>query len=284
MPNFTVKQNEISLYNFVCEVCFSMPYGRFARHLKQKNIKVNGVHPKMPCTLQKGDEVALYFSVETPILNTVYNDEHLIVVNKPRGMPSNGEHHVTAEKCVTTAHPHARLCHRLDTGTSGLLMFAQSDAAYDYILNRQTDGGYRKVYLAVVSGRPASAAELIHYAKKDAKNAVVSVFDKPRDGAKQCVLRYKLLQQSNALSLLEVHLLTGRTHQIRAQLSAVGLPILGDDKYGDRSLNRHHRQRMPALSAHTLSFKNDADFPFCGRTICCEVEPYMLSLTDSRSG
>ncbi len=271
MTEFTVSVDKISLESFVRERCFMLTRSRFIGHVKNKNIRVNGVHPKLPCVQKNGDSVFLYFEVNEPKIDVVYNDGDLLVINKQQGLPSNGDDYHTAEKSVKSLFPTAMLCHRLDVNTCGLLMFALNKKCYEFILDAQKKGAYDKIYRTVVSGRPEPSATLKHYIKKDALRSHVEVSDKARQGYRDCALSYKTLKACGDLSLLEVVLHTGRTHQIRAQLAFCKLPLLGDDRYGNRQINSKYHVQKQALQAFSLDFsKTVGDFAFCGTKIVCE--------------
>ena len=124
------------------------------------------------------------------------------------------------------------LVHRLDRPTGGLMVFAKTSKAASRLSEQIKNGEFSKEYLTVVVGRPREAsAKLTHYLKKDEINNVVRVVPMLESGAKKCELIYKTLDYNDKLSLLNVKLLTGRSHQIRVQMSTIGNPVFGDVKY-----------------------------------------------------
>ena len=149
---------------------------------------------------------------------------------------------------------HAVLCHRLDTGTSGLVLLAKNNAAEAFLTAAIKAREIEKRYLCVTFGRPNPPAALLRdYLLKDAERGIVRITDTTAGGAKEVITGYETLAVSGRLALLEVELVTGRTHQIRAHLAHIGCPILGDSKYGNNAANRELRFKYQALCAWELT-------------------------------
>ena len=147
------------------------------------------------------------------------------------------------------------LCHRLDTGTSGLVLLAKNNAAEAFLTAAIKARDIEKRYLCVTFGRPNPPAALLRdYLLKDAERGIVRITDTTAGGAKEVITGYETLAVSGRLALLEVELVTGRTHQIRAHLAHIGCPILGDSKYGNNAANRELRLKYQALCAWELKF------------------------------
>lgn len=185
----------------------------------------------------------------------IYKNNQLVAFNKPPGLSVQTEAgdqkslHALGE-IYTKSKLH--LIHRLDQPASGVILFAKTHQALvalnEQFRNRQTE----KVYLAVVGqAPPAPEATLIHYLRKDGRQNRSYAQEEPAADAKPAELHYRLLGSSERYHLLEIHLTTGRHHQIRAQLAAIGCPIKGDVKYGFRRANR---DRSIHLHAWKLSF------------------------------
>lgn len=187
----------------------------------------------------------------------VYIDDNIIAADKQAGLSvaiDDGEED-TLEARLRTAFGEVYAVHRLDATTTGLVLFARSLKARRELDASMRERGVHKVYHCIVKGRPkASSAVIEAYSVKDPTSGYVSVYDSPRPGAKKMITSYRLLEYSDGMSMLEVELLTGRTHQIRAHLAHIGIPVLGDDKYGDRAFNRAHRTKGISLRSMRIDF------------------------------
>ena len=165
------------------------------------------------------------------------------------------------EKRWDTAHE-PRLCHRLDTGTSGLVLLAKTAAAEEFLVNAIKERLIRKTYLCVTFGRPVPPAATLHsFLMKDSVHGIVRILDEPKSGAKEVITAYDTIAVSGRLALLRVELVTGRTHQIRAHLASIGCPILGDSKYGNNAANRELKLKYQALCAWELAFPKKISDP-----------------------
>ena len=229
--------------------------------LKKKDVRVNGARSGADAMIGAGDELTLYVDDRylTGLPDVIYEDGSLLVVDKPAGLPvdSDGQG-VGADTMLSRLRalcPAARLCHRLDTYTGGVLIAAKTDAAEARMREVFRAHALTKLYECVVLGDPpADEARLLGWLAKDAKAARVRVLDHFSPGALSIETRYRVLARKDGLARLEVNLITGRTHQIRAHLSHVGLPILGDDKYGDREANRRVKAPQPLLWCTRIHF------------------------------
>ena len=252
--------------------------GRLNKALRENKIKLNGKKQPLATRVQNGDVIRLYLtdeqlgqtsrqgpaflSLRPAVL--VYENQDLIVANKPAGIPVEGPGADTLVNRVCKALYEAgrwdakappRLCHRLDTGTSGLVLLAKTAVAETFLTTAIRERNIRKRYLCVTFGRPEPPAATLHdYLLKDAEAGIVHVVDKPRPGAREIVTSYETLAVSGRLALLRVDLVTGRTHQIRAHLASIGCPILGDSKYGNHAANRELKLKYQALCAWELAF------------------------------
>ena len=206
-------------------------------------------------------------------LSIVYEDQNLLIINKAQGMavhPDRTGRGVTlielaSEYLQTSSTKNAvqpLLCHRIDRNTGGLVLIAKNKPTLDYILGRLTEGSIKKYYRCIVTGKPpASGATLTAWLTKDASYGKVTVSDEPLSRKSQkIVTSYRLLDHcaESGTSLLEVALQTGRTHQIRAHLAFVGLPIIGDGKYCPNSINSRFRIKKQLLIAYKLIFSYSA--------------------------
>ena len=288
MKEFTVGKNDAGqrLDRFVGKTAPMLPASLLQKYIRQKDVKVNGRPAKGDVRLSEGDTVRLYIpdeffdrpgkddawrAVAAPKVDVVYEDENILLVNKRPGMlchsagewtwdtliahiqaylRAKGEWDPTAENSFAPA-----LCNRIDRNTGGIVIAAKTAEALRIMDEKVRAREMEKTYLCAVLGTPKpSAGRLEGYLFKDAKKNQVYVYDSPRTGAKTAVTEYKTLGKADGLSLLECRLITGRTHQIRAQLSHAGWPLLGDGKYGRERDNRTYGEKGQALCSWKLRF------------------------------
>lgn len=171
--------------------------------------------------------------MDVPIL---YQDERILVCRKPVGLLSTDDENglpAVLRTQLGDAHACIRTVHRLDAAVSGVMVYARSQMAASLLSEQIREGKFQKEYLAVLHGAPeAPAGELRDLLWRNRSTRRTVVVAEPRKDAKQALLLYRVLAQANGRSLVQIHLLTGRTHQIRVQLSSRGLPLVGDRKYG----------------------------------------------------
>jgi 23S rRNA pseudouridine1911/1915/1917 synthase len=218
-----------------------------------------------------------------PIL---YKDNYLLAILKPAGLssesggrePDSAEQQVAAWLRRTMPWKKRQqwyLLHRLDRPVSGVLLFALTPCSMKQLALQFEKRLVRKTYLAVAGGPPPTQqGELVHWLRKDTlqRRALVAI---PGDSlAQECRLRYKLLEQKEGHCLMEIELLTGRYHQIRAQLAAVGSPIMGDDKYGGE----------PAEGLALHAWRLELEHPKTGETLRITAPPPQSGIWRDWSG
>ena len=239
--------------------------------LRAREIRIDGRRTDQDERVFAGQEIRAYFPQKAlagpPALEPErikYLDDAVCVIDKPQGLQSCADEDACGadtalertKALLRTRKERDSLypCHRLDVWTGGLLVFARHEESLDQLEEAFRIRTLQKTYECLVKGCPQKKeATLTGYLRKDAANARVSVTDYPCPGAVPIMTRYRVLEEGG-VSRLSVDLLTGRTHQIRAHLAHIGHPILGDDKYGDRRLNRAHRVFTQRLYAVRLVF------------------------------
>ncbi|MCE5187714.1 MAG: RNA pseudouridine synthase [Eubacteriales bacterium] len=178
----------------------------------------------------------------------VYLNGDCVVVDKHAGVETEGELLGELESLFESVYP----VHRLDANTEGLVLFARTEEAAARYEELFFAHNLRKIYHAVVRGVPDKTGRLVHWVVKNAEDSFVRLCREGEPEALRCELSYRVLQSNGETSLLEIELFTGRTHQIRVQMAAIGHPVLGDDKYGDREFNKLRRKKTQQLLAKRL--------------------------------
>ena len=294
MKELTVGANDAGqrLDRFVSKAVPLLPDSLLQKYIRLKRIKVDGKRAERSARLTEGSVVQLYINdeffdvpkqenayltVAAPKLHIVYEDENILLVDKKPGQavhPHDGAEygktlidHIHAylyakrewrpreENAFTPA-----LCNRIDRNTGGIVIAAKNAEALRILNEKIRDREIEKFYLCAVSGRPRPASgRLENYLFKDAKKNQVFIKDKPEPGCKTAVTEYRVLGSKGQLSLVECRLLTGRTHQIRAQMAHAGWPLLGDGKYGRERFNKDFGENGQALYSYRLRFEFPTD-------------------------
>jgi len=294
LKEFIISKNDEGqrLDRFIGKAIPLLPPSLAQKYIRIKRFKVNGRASKKDYKLVQGDtlqcyindeffskpsEKTAYLAVNEPKLDIVYEDRHILIINKPEGMLCHSAGEWTYNTLIAHIQAYLRrkgewvpedensfvpaLCNRIDRNTQGIVIAAKTAEALRVINDKIRDREIDKFYLCIVHGTPKPPeATLTGYIFKDASKNQVYVRKTPEKGAKTAVTKYKTLNTKNGLSLVECELLTGRTHQIRAQLAAAGYPLLGDGKYGRESRNRSFGESSQALCSYRLkfSFKTDS--------------------------
>lgn len=237
----------------------NLQYSAVQKALRDKDIKLNGKRLTEDISLLEGDVLQIYLPdailYGKPKPDIAYEDDNIAVVNKKPGMEISGEGQTLQTLVTQYLNEPAYPCHRLDVKTGGLVLFAKTKGVYTEILRAFRQNEIHKRYVCIVKGTPAQAnAELQAYLLKDSRRSTVRIMNKPLNNAQPITTRYKILASKGEFSLLDVELITARTHQIRAHLAHIGHPILGDDKYGDRAFNRKYKVHEHVLWVTRLKF------------------------------
>lgn len=230
--------------------------------LRNKDIRVNKVKVRDNVVVYEGDEIALYINdcflmpSFTPIV--VYEDDAILVVHKPANMEVVGGASSLTALLQEYYHTSSIFpCHRLDCNTLGLVLFAKKEQALSILLEKFKNHEIEKRYVARVYGIPkASQTTLEAYLFKDRKQSKVYISDTFKKGYVKIKTSYRTLHTDTKThtSILDITLHTGKTHQIRAHLAHIGLPIIGDEKYGNFEVNRRMHCRTQQLQSYCIGF------------------------------
>ncbi len=254
-----------------------LPESVLRRIFASRDVKLDSIRVSRDQRLQEGQCLKIYIpdasagsSSAAPSLSVVYEDDDVLLVNKRAGIsvePDVRGGVTLTDLCleyVRRNNPDAfppAACHRLDNKTCGLCLFAKNQQALDILQDVFRSRKLEKYYVCLVRGIMKPPEAVCHaWLVKDALHARVRITDHQEPGAKPVTTGYETLE-SGPVSRLRVHLITGRTHQIRAHLAALGHPLLGDDLYGDRDFNRREKARSLKLCAVSLTIDTDGRLP-----------------------
>lgn len=254
-----------------------LPESILRRLFASRDVKLDGIRVSRDELLREGQELKIYIPDRFPAgesksqaLSVVYEDDDVLLVSKRAGISVEKDARggiTLTDLCtayVLNHNPEASppaACHRLDNRTSGLCLFAKNQRALEILQDVFRTRTLEKYYICLVRGimKPPQAV-CKAWLVKDARKARVRITDHPEPDAKPIITGYETLE-SGSVSRLRVHLVTGRTHQIRAHLAALGHPILGDDLYGDRDFNRREKTRSLRLCAVSLKLDTAGRLP-----------------------
>ena len=240
--------------------------------LRNKDIRVNDVKIKEDIVVHTGDRVKVFiiddllfgrnsfFDINEK--DVAYNDANFIIYNKPIEIEVQGNDKEIGLEEALKKHfkcNFLKACHRLDRNTCGLVIFAKNETAEKAMLGAIKKHQVRKFYKAHVYGDvKVKENTLTAYLFKDSKKSNVIVSDSPKKGYSKIITKYRLLKKyKDGSSLLEVEIITGKTHQIRAHLAHIGLPIIGDGKYGKNEINKVFEKKYQELQSYKLIFEID---------------------------
>ena len=293
MKEFTIGPNDAGqrLDRWLTKAVPLLPAPLAQKYIRLKRVKRNGRGAKRDARLEPGDVLQLYISdeffdapspdnaflrVDKPRLDILYEDEHLLLLNKRPGMVVHPDDREQVNTLITHVQAYLyqkkewspyrensfapALCNRIDRNTGGIVIAAKTAEALRVMNQKIRDRELQKLYLCVIHGEICPReGELRGYILKDESKAQVRVFDRPVPGGKTAVTVYRTLDARDGLSLVECDLITGRTHQIRAQFAAAGHPLLGDGKYGRERDNKRYGRRFQALYSYKLRFAFTTD-------------------------
>lgn len=268
------NENEQRLDRFLKKYLAKAPQGFVQKMIRKKNVKVNGLRAKPEITIYEGDTIQLFLSDETiekfmavkgPIKSKlvpkiIYEDDNIILINKEVGVLSHGagegdgfednivdsmisyliekgDYVPRIERTFTPS-----ICNRLDRNTPGIVIGAKNYGSLKSINEAIKDYHIRRFYKTIVKGEVKENFQAEGYLTKDEDRNIVKISLGNVEGSKKIVTEIKVLKLANGFTLLEIELITGRTHQIRGHLASLGYPVIGDRKYGNKSINQEFQE------------------------------------------
>ena len=293
MKELTVGKNDAGqrMDRFLAKSLPLLPSALLQKYIRLKRFRVNGAHVKSDTRLKQGDVIQAYINDEffekprednlfltlfKPQLTIVYEDENLMLLDKRPGLVVHADETEKVNTLINYIQAYLyqkkewnpkwenaftpALCNRIDRNTGGIVIAAKNAQTLRIINDKIRDRELDKRYLCITVGKPkAQQGRIECFLWKDEQKKEVKVYHKPVPGGKTAITDYKVLESRGELSLVEVALETGRTHQIRASFADMGCPLLGDGKYGIGEVNRRYNETRQALYAYRLTFAFSTD-------------------------
>ncbi len=292
MKTVIVNSNDANqrIDKFLTKYFKDMPQSAIYKYIRKKRVKINGKKCEISHKLNEGDKIDLYINDEffsqnkgasfldiKSHLDIIYEDENILLVNKPFGMVVHEDenekkdtliNHIKAylyqkgEYNPKDEHSFApSLCNRIDRNTGGIVIACKNATALKEMNSVIKEREIRKYYMCLVYGHLKKSEDTLRgYLFKDSTKNTVYVYDEKRAYAKEIITKYKVLEKRKETSLVKVHLVTGRTHQIRAHFAHIGHPLVGDGKYGKNEINKKFNWKNQALYSYMLVFDTKNEF------------------------
>lgn len=315
MRTVTVNENDSMqrLDKFLTKYFKTMPKSLMYKGIRKKRIKVNGKKCDIDYILKAGDVIDLYINDEffevpdertsflkaQPEVCVVYEDENIILMDKKPGIIVHDDddekvntllNHMKAYLYQKGEYDHTKensfvpsLCNRIDRNTGGIVIGAKNALTLKVINEKIKNREIKKFYLCLVQGKLKKKEDtLTGYLVKNTDQNRVYIHSSPVKGSKNIITKYRVLKENPLTSLVEVELITGRTHQIRAHFASIGHPLAGDGKYGTNEFNDKVGMKTQALYSYKLifDFKDENHLGYLnGRTFVVEDVPFNKQLS-----
>ena len=265
------KYDNKKLNNFILDSFPDLNKSTLYKALRKKDVRINNVKVSEDTIVHYKDEIVLYiidellFKTSNLNINIVYEDNNIIIFNKPEEISITDDNNSTPtftslvkQKYGSNLNP----CHRLDRNTKGLIIYAKNPLSLQIMQEKFKCREIEKHYLAKVYGIINKNHEILEaYLFKDSKKSLVYISDFPKKDYSKIITEYTVIEKNKKenYTILDINLHTGKTHQIRAHLSHIGYPIIGDGKYGINEINKKFNSRTQELYSYKLEFNFKTD-------------------------
>lgn len=288
MRKFLANDNDsgLRLDKFIKKVLKFAPDSLIYKYIRKKRIKVNGKKEDASYKLLKGDILELYVNDDLffdaveeessflkikPDLDIIYEDKNIMIIHKKQGVIVHSDEKENFNTLISHIWAYLyqkgefdyenelsfkpSLCNRIDRNTGGIVIAAKNATTLRCVNEAIKNNETIKKYLCLVYGHLTPKENTLKaYLFKDETKKEVYIKSKKLEGYKEIITKYRVLEEYEATSLVEVHLITGRTHQIRAHFAYIGHPLIGDGKYGKNEINKKHNAKYQYLYSYKLNF------------------------------
>lgn len=265
------KYNNKKLNNFILDSFPNLNKNTLFKALRKKDIRVNGKRVSEDILINTGDEITIFiiddflFGTNNYNIDIIYEDNNIIIFNKPENLSVTDDNisNITLTSIVKEKYgKNLEPCHRLDRNTKGLIIYSKNQDSLNIMLDKFKNKEIEKHYYTKVYGIPKKEHDILKaYLFKDSKKSLVYISDLPKKDYLEIITEYTVLKKDtkNNITYLDINLHTGRTHQIRAHLSHIGFPVLGDGKYGTNEVNKKFNLKTQFLYSYKLKFNFKTD-------------------------